>query len=75
MCVSILVHISFLVNNCFDPIILIGSLYLLVIFDGYHVAYNLITLSCILLIFIGIKFIRCHSCVMFLIKFMSIYND
>ena len=34
-----------------------------------------ITLLCILFMFIEIKFIHCHSCVMFEIKSKSIYND
>ena len=42
--------------------------------DGYYVAYKLITLSCILFIFIEMKFIDCHSCVMFAIKSMSMCN-
>ena len=44
-------------------------------YDGYYVAYKLITLSCILFIFIEIKFIHCHSCVMFAMKSMSMRND
>ena len=43
--------------------------------DGYYVAYKPITLSSILFIFIKIKFIHCHSCVMFAIKSMSMCND
>ena len=43
--------------------------------DGYYVAYEPITLSCISFMFIEIKFIHCHSCVMFLMKSMSICND
>ena len=31
--------------------------------------------SCILFMFIEMKFIHCHSCVMFAMKFMSMYND
>ena len=42
--------------------------------DGYYVAYKPITLSCILFMFIEMKFINCHSCVMFIMKFMSICN-
>ena len=45
------------------------------IFDGYYVAYKPITLSCILLMFIEMKFIHCHSCVMFAMKSMSMCND
>ena len=41
--------------------------------DGYYVAYKPITLSCIL--FIEMKFIHCHSCVMFAMKSMSMCND
>ena len=43
--------------------------------DGYYVAYKPITLSCILLMFIEMKFIYCHSCVMFAMKSMSMCND
>ena len=43
--------------------------------DGYYVAYKPITLSCILFMFIEMKFIHCHSCVMFAMKSMSMYND
>ena len=42
--------------------------------DGYYVAYKPITLSCILFMFIKIKFIHCHSCVMFAMKSMSMCN-
>ena len=45
------------------------------VIDGYYVAYNPIALSCILFMFIEMKFIYCHSCVMFAMKSMSIYND
>ena len=38
-------------------------------------AYKLVTLSCILFMFIEVKFIHCHSYVMFAMKFMSICND
>ena len=44
-------------------------------YDGYYVAYKPITLSCILLMFIEMKFIYCHSCVMFAMKSMSMCND
>ena len=43
--------------------------------DGYYVVYKPITLSCIFFMFIEMKFIHCHSCVMFAIKSMSICND
>ena len=43
--------------------------------DGYYVAYKPITLSCILFMFIEMKFIHCHSCVMFAMKSMSTYNN
>ena len=33
--------------------------------DGHYVAYKPITLSCIFFMFIEMKFIHCHSCVMF----------
>ena len=42
--------------------------------DGYNVACMPITLPCILFMFIEKKFIHCHSCVMFVMKSMSIYN-
>ena len=42
---------------------------------GYYVAYKPITLSCILFMFIEMKFIHCHSCVMFAMKSMSMCND
>ena len=38
-------------------------------------AYAPITLPCVLFMFIKIKFIYCHSCVMFVIKYISIYNN
>ena len=40
--------------------------------DGYYVAYKAITLPCISLMFIEMKFIHYHSCEMFAIKSMSI---
>ena len=43
--------------------------------DGYFVAYKPITFPCILLMFIEMKFIHCHSCVMFAMKSMSMCND
>ena len=43
--------------------------------DGYYVACKPITLSCILFMFIEMKFIHCHSCVMFAMKSMSMCND
>ena len=43
--------------------------------DGYYVAYKPITLSYILFMFIEIKFIHFHSCVMFAMKSMSMCND
>ena len=39
--------------------------------DRYYVAYKAITLSCILFMFIEMKFIHCHSCVRFAMKSMS----
>ena len=39
---------------------------------GYYVAYKPIILSCILFMFIEVKFIHCHSYVMFVMKSMSI---
>ena len=43
--------------------------------DGYYVAYKLITLSCILFMFIEMKFIHYHSCVIFVMMSMNICND
>ena len=42
---------------------------------GYDVAYKPITLSCIFFMFIEMKFIHCHSCVIFAMKSMSMCND
>ena len=44
-------------------------------FDRYYVAYKPITLPCIVFMFIEMKFIHCHSCVMFAMKSMSMCND
>ena len=46
-----------------------------VMYDGYYVAYKPITLSSILFMFVEMKFIHCHSCVMFVMKSMSMCND
>ena len=43
--------------------------------DGYYVAYKPIVLPCILLMFIEMKFIHCHSFMKFVIKSMGICND
>ena len=43
--------------------------------DGYYVTYKPITLPCVLFMFIEMKFIHCHSCVMFAMKSMSMCND
>ena len=43
--------------------------------DRYYVAYEPIALSCILFMFIEIKFIHCHSSVMFAMKSMIMCND
>ena len=43
--------------------------------DRYYVAYKPITLPCILFMFIEMIFINFHSCVMFVMKSMSICND
>ena len=51
---------------CF-PIVLVG--------DGYYVAYKPITRLSILFMFVEMKFIHCHSCVMFAMKSMSMCND
>ena len=37
--------------------------------------YKLTTLLCVSFIFIEIKFIDCHSCVMFVMKSMNICDD
>ena len=46
-----------------------------IICDIYYVAYNPITLPCISFMFTKIKFIHCHSSVIFVMKFMSICNS
>ena len=46
-----------------------------ILIDGYYVAYKPITLPCILFMFIEMKFIHCHSCVMFAMKSVSMCND
>ena len=51
------------------------SLPSMVVNDGYYVAYKPITLSSILFMFVEMKFIHCHSCVMFAMKSMSMCND
>ena len=43
--------------------------------DGYYVAYKPVTLPCISFMFIEIKFIHYHSCMMLAMEFMSICND
>ena len=43
--------------------------------DGYYVAYKPIKLSCILFMFIEMIFIHCYSCVIFVMKSMSMCND
>ena len=43
--------------------------------DRYYVAYKPITLSSILFMFVEMKFIHFHSCVMFAMKSMSMCND
>ena len=47
----------------------------MVVTDGYYVAYKPITLSSILFMFVEMKFIHCHSCVMFAMKSMNMCND
>ena len=42
--------------------------------DGYYLAYELFILSYISFMFIGMKLIHSHSCMMFAMKSMSIYN-
>ena len=43
--------------------------------DRYYVAYKLTTFSYILSMFIEMKFIDCHYCVILAIKSMNICND
>ena len=43
--------------------------------NGYYVAYELIILLCTFFMFIEMKFIHCHYCVMLVVKSMSICND
>ena len=43
--------------------------------NGYCVAYEPITCPCISFMFIEMKSIHFHSCVMFVMKSMSICND
>ena len=43
--------------------------------NGYYVAYEPITRPCILFMFIEVQFINFHSCVMFVMKSMSICNE
>ena len=50
-------------------------IYSALIYDGYYVAYKPITFSCIFFMFIEMKFIHCHSCVMFAMKSISMCND
>ena len=50
-------------------------IYSAIIYDGYYVAYKPITFSCILFMFIEMKFIHCHYCVMFAMKSISMCND
>ena len=43
-----------------------------ILINEHYVAYKPTILLCILFMFIEIKFIHCHSCVMFVMKSMSI---
>ena len=43
--------------------------------DGHYVTYKPIAISCISFMFIEIKFIHCHSCVMFTMKSKIICNN
>ena len=43
--------------------------------DRYDLTNKSITLPCVLFMFIEIKFIYFHSCVMFVIQYMSKCND
>ena len=47
----------------------------LILYDVYYVAYKPITLSYISFMFIEMKIIYFHSCMMFAMKSMSICND
>ena len=49
--------------------------HLFVYYEIYYVAYKPIALPCISCMFIKMKFIHCHSCVMFAMKSISICND
>ena len=46
-----------------------------VVYDEYYVTFKTITLMCISFMFIEMKFIHCHSYVMFAMKSMNICND
>ena len=54
---------------------LYASIFMHSLHDKYYVAYKPITLSCIPFMFIKIKFTDYHSCVLFVMKFMGIYNN
>ena len=58
----------------FDPTHMINMVDHVAI-DGYYVAYKPITRLSILFMFVEMKFIHCHSCVMFAMKSMSMCND
>ena len=77
MCVCIYVYLFyFFVGNCcsfYIELSLRGVRPLF--FYGYYVAYKPITLPCTFFLFIEMKFIHCHSCVMFVMKSFSILND
>ena len=71
-CVSLYRESSYKPHDTIDIVIIILSH---ISIDGYYVAYKPITLPCISFMFIEMKFIHCHSYVMFVIKSMSIYDD
>ena len=60
--------IEFKEANRYGEVATVGS-------DGNYVAYKPITLSCILFMFIEMKFLICHSSVMFAMKSMSMCSD
>ena len=67
----LLKDMNFLIFRDFSRIFLVFYKFI----DGYYVAYKPITLLCILFMFIEMIFIYCHSCVMFVMKSMSMCND
>ena len=60
---------------CINNHVLSCLISMLSVTDGCYVTHKSITLPCISFIFIEMKFIHFHSCVMFAMKSMSIFND